>query len=234
MKTKLFFIFIALFMGILGCATTKEVVEQPKVEPKQLQAEMPIPFKEGYVKDIENWQDSLLFFNSCKVTISRSLMKERSFIKNGRLYNDDTLINVLKTIEINTTGHIFGPVKRDKGVVVFIPVSFSQRDETYQLSFFREDFIKKGEAKNPGSFVMSGKAELVYEGGKYSVIATIDSKEGDNRLLFFYSKKITSLDVNESAEGWTIPDSDDSNYQNQKENKKEENNYSFPEYIPPK
>jgi hypothetical protein len=241
MKTKLlFFIFTALLMGMFGCGGTKKVTEEPKMESKQSEVEPPIPFKESYVKNVNYWQDSLLFFNSCKVIISGSIIKKRhfSFFRNGALYeyDDDTLINISKTIEVNKAGHIFEPAKRDKnGIVNIIPVSFSQKDETYQLFFFREDFIKKSEVKNPGSFVMNGKATLVYDEIKYPVVATIDSKEGDNRLLFFYNKnkKTTSINVNESAEGWNSSGSNNNNYQNQEKNKKEENKDSFQEYTPP-
>jgi len=189
MKTKIIYFIFLTFLGFLlgNCSSTKEIVETQK--PTELITEKPIIWKQSYFKDI-GLKDSVLFYNSSEIKLEGSFFNQSFFVEDGIVNVIDSINDVSKIVPALTSGGFVDMKKNSSGEIAIMVISFSRNEAIYKFSFFKT---------NDGSFILSGKAEIIFNGQKYPVIATI---EDQCFLMFFLRKKQIKSSTIGVAEGW--------------------------------
>lgn len=185
MKNKIFLgIVLLTILFTSSCKTTREA---PQVQQKKEELTV---WKQSLFPNIKT-SDPVLFFNSTEILLKGSFFNKSTSIEDGKVIVVDSIDNVLKTVPQFTTGG-FIQERRPSGVIQIMVVSFSKNEATYVFSFFKQA---------DGSFLLNGKAKLVYQKKEYEVIA---STSENCILLFNFEKKEVVNEIKESAEGWRI------------------------------
>ena len=149
-------------------------------------------------------KDSVRFYNSTEIKVARSFFDEFNFVENGVIFSTDSIVDVLRTIPIKTPGLMVQMDKDRTGVINIETVSFSKKEITYTLNFYRKGSVKvqkDGSVTNPYSFILGGKATIFFRGHKYKDIPITTVGKDDCVLLVNYRKKTVHLKDENSAEG---------------------------------
>ena len=189
MKTKEIISYLGILFGffIFSCSSTKEIVEIQK--PIETKIEKPIIWKQSYFKEI-SLKDSVLFYNSSEILLEGSFFNQSFFVENGVVNVIDSINSVSKIVPKLTPGGFIDMKKNSSGEITIMVVSFSKKETIYKFSFFKTQ---------DGSFILSGKAEIIFNGHKYPVTASITDQ---CFLLFYFRKQEIKNETIGVAEGW--------------------------------
>ena len=187
-RNVVFLLFIMFVVLLVGCSTSKTAVESQSNLQTEI-ADKPIIWKQSYFKTI-SLRDSVLFYNSSEIRLEGSFFNQSFFVRDGVVNVIDSINNVSKVVPRLTAGGLIDFKKNSSGEIVIMLISFSKNEAIYRFSFFRID---------DGTFILNGKAELIFNGRKYPIVA---STVGDCNLLFNYNKQQIINKTEGSAEGW--------------------------------
>lgn len=207
MKKLIFALLIGLVM--VGCASSKKTAkEQPepqKMEVEKVSAKLQ-PLTQNYVSDLSEKDSTLFFtktffFNSTPINLELIISdKDKPFSvdEEGVAHKGNTDIDLLKTVPEMTSGKIMDHrvAKNNPTILAAFNFSFDLNDRTYDLKFFRQ---------SDGSFLLSAKAVVIYEGKQYPVAAKIpldNDKEKDCIILFYGDETPNTIPIRESAKGF--------------------------------
>jgi hypothetical protein len=188
-------IIFTLLIGILilsGCGTAKLVTQAPQTPSQKIEAEEPVVWKQAYYPKVA-LGDPIVFLNSKEVVMDGNFSNESFFLQDGVIYKTDSIKNIKKTIPKITPGKLISFKKGINNQIEIMVVSFSQNDASYQLSFY---------LKKDGSFTLSAKAKLLFEGKEYPI--NVITVGGECVLLVNFKIKIETTNINEQAEGQNV------------------------------
>lgn len=190
-------LFFAILLGLViwllgGCVTTTPITKtETKTEKTDINKPKPIIWKQTYYKGL-SLKDSVLFYNSTEIRLEGNFFNQSFFVRNGVVNVIDSTSSVSKIVQQETPGGLID-LKRDRnGIINIMYVSFSQNETSYNFSFYRTE---------DGSFVLNGKAEILFQGKKYPVIASTIG--GNCVLLFYLNREEIKNEVKETAPGWS-------------------------------
>lgn len=199
----------ALLLGLVlfaSCVTHKKGIqsEQPPAQKMEVEKVGPKlqPLTQGYVKDLSE-KDSTLFFvktffyNSAPINLELLISdknKPFSVDEKGVAHKSNPGIDLLKTVPEMTSGKIMDHRvgQNDPTILAAFLFSFDANDGTYNLKFFRQ---------SDGSFLLSAKAVVIYEGEQYPVSAKIPLDK-DCIIVFYGDETPNIIPVRESAKGF--------------------------------
>jgi hypothetical protein len=191
MKKFIFALFLGLIL-LIGCVTSKKVVETQQPQPQKLEAEKPMIWKQGLYPKLAVG-DPIVFLNSVEIIMDGNFSNQTFFLQDGAIYRMDSIRMVTKTVPVLTPGILTSMKKASNGQIQEMNMSFSQNDKTYEFNF---------QAKSDGTFTLNGNAKLFFNGREYKI--QVVTKGGECLLLvnFFVQKDVQT--VNESAEGQSV------------------------------
>ena len=188
------------FIFLVGCKGPKEITKSASTE--KIEAVL-MPFTQAYLHDLSP-EDSVIclnntyFRNSCQIVISlRIFQPHKPFkVENGIPCKQNNDVIVIRKVLKMTPGNIKDVkfYKSNPKVMLALLVSFDQGDATYQLQFFRRE---------DGTFTLSAKAKMLYDGKSYDVDATVSSSE-DCILVFYGDEKKDPKVDEDNAKGINV------------------------------
>ena len=196
-KSKSLLYFIGVII-LAGCWTTKEVTTeteteqlQPKLQPKQIQAEN--NFKIWRQSEFRQIQvgDIVSFYNNTEIVLRGTAYIEVIKLIDGKARKVKIPKYITKIIPARTPGKLIS-LERRNGIIGEMTISFSIKDETYICSFV---------IANDDSFILFGNAPLIYEGNEY--ITTAETTK-ICQLLWDYSEHEEPEYINGQAEGVSV------------------------------
>jgi len=191
MKNFIFALLVGSILFVVGCTTTRTVVEQPQ-ESQNLKAEKPIVWEQALYPKL-TLGDPIVFLNSTKIIIDGDFSTETFFLQDGYIYRMDSILNVIKTVGPLTSGKLIDLKKNVNGQVQIMTISFSANDATYEFNFY---------LKTDGAFTLNANAKLLFNEKVYKV--QVSTKGGECLLLVnFFTQKVIQT-INEEAEGRSV------------------------------
>ena len=161
---KIVFFLLGIFL-LSSCSIAEQFVEPEQIQPETGNGG-PIIFKQDFMHNLEV-KDSVNFFNSEKIVLERNFHLKTYFVKNGIRHNVDTFLFVKKIILPLTCGRVI-KINRDQWEeITSIVVSFSEKETSYNLTFFCID-------KKNWFILSGGGAQYNFRGQDYPL--TVSTK----------------------------------------------------------